>query len=69
LAILALSGDKAIDARGEVWNVAVPDIPSYMASIVVVAVTALTASARPVLLTTATPGSTEVQVANAVKFC
>ena len=28
LAILALGGDNAIDARGEVWNVAVPEIPS-----------------------------------------
>jgi hypothetical protein len=40
-----------------------------MASIVVVAVTALTASVRPVLPTTATPVSAEIQVAHVVKIC
>jgi hypothetical protein len=70
-AILALSGDTAMDARGDDWKIADPAFPSYAAVIVVVP--ALTALAMPFepdkSLTPATPGSDEVQVAHVVKFC
>ena len=73
--MLVLVDDKVTVSREEVWNEAMPGIPSKVAVIVVVAVReepGLTAVARPfepvVSPTTAIVESVDVHVANVVRF-